>query len=132
MPPPRRESAVPAPTSRGKQVLQLGELDLPLPFSRACSPRENVEDQLRAIDDFSIDPLFNLTKLRRSQLVVENDDVGGEPGAFGCQVFEFSAADERRGIGGGPLLNHLQNDVGACRIGEAGKLLERLLGIVPF
>ena len=72
MPPPSRDSAAAGADQPRQQILQLRQLDLPLPFPRARAPREDVENQLRAIDDFATDPLFNLTKLRRRQLVVEN------------------------------------------------------------
>src|SRR5262249_47824754 len=52
-----------------QQVLQLGELDLQLSFSRPRAPREDVEDQLRAIDDLAADGLLDLPQLRRRQLV---------------------------------------------------------------
>ena len=58
-----------------QQVLQLRQLDLPLPFARACAPREDVEDELRAIDHLAVDALFDLAQLRGRQLVVEDHDV---------------------------------------------------------
>ena len=36
------------------------------------------------------------------------------------------------GSGVGPLLNHLEDDVGAGGVREAGELFERLFGIVPL
>jgi hypothetical protein len=70
MPPPRRESAGPAPPAR-QQVLQLRELHLQLAFPRARAAREDVEDQLRAIDDLAFGLLLDLPQLRRGQLVVD-------------------------------------------------------------
>ena len=75
MPPPSRDSAAPAPTSRGSRYLQLRELDLQLAFPRARAPREDVENELGAIDDLPADLLFDVPQLRRRQLVVEDDDV---------------------------------------------------------
>ncbi len=78
---PRADAAA-EPRQRGaradqprQQVLQLRELDLQLAFARPRAPREDVEDQLRAVDDLAADRLFDLPQLRRRQLVVEDDDV---------------------------------------------------------
>ena len=74
MPPPSRDSAVPDPASRGSRYSQLRELDLPLAFPRARTAREDVENQLRAIEHLPLHPRFDLAQLRRRQLVVEDDD----------------------------------------------------------
>src|SRR5205807_6578213 len=56
-----------------QQVFQLGELDLQLAFARAGATGEDVEDQLRAIDDLAAHLFLDVAKLRRRQLVVEDD-----------------------------------------------------------
>ena len=43
--------------------------------------REDVEDELRAVDDLALDRRFDVPQLRRRQLVVEDDDVGVRLGA---------------------------------------------------
>ena len=58
--------------------------------------------------------------------------IGGDPRAFRRELVELAAADERRGIGRRPLLNHRQDDGGAGGFGEAGELFERMLGIQLF
>ncbi len=55
MPPPRRDSAAPEPTSRGSRYLQLRQLHLQLAFARPRAPREDVEDELRAVEDLPPD-----------------------------------------------------------------------------
>ena len=75
MPPPSRDSAAPAPTSRGSRIFQLRQLDLQLAFARPRAPREDVENELRAIDDLAADRFLDLPQLRRRQLVVEDHDV---------------------------------------------------------
>ena len=44
----------------GQEVFELRELDLHLSFPRPRAPGEDVEDELRAIDDFTTDLLFDL------------------------------------------------------------------------
>ena len=63
------------------EVLELRELDLELAFPRARAAREDVEDQLRAIDDLAVERLLEVAQLRRRQLVVEDDDVDARFGA---------------------------------------------------
>ena len=47
-----------------EQILQLRELHLPLAFARPRATGEDVEYELRAIDDFPFELRFELTKLR--------------------------------------------------------------------
>ena len=101
MPPPSRDKAVPRAGEPRQQILELRELDLPLPFPRSRAAGEDVEDQLRAVDHLPIEALFDVAQLRRRQLVVEDDDIGSHPRAFRRELVELAAADERRGIGRG-------------------------------
>ena len=59
----------------GEQILELRKLDLPLALARAGPPREDVENQLRAVDDLAVEPLLQLSQLGRCQLVVEDHEV---------------------------------------------------------
>ena len=78
MPPPSRDSAVARADEPRQQVLQLRELDLQLAFARPGAAREDVEDQLRAVDDLAAERLLEVAQLRRAQLVVEDDDVDAQ------------------------------------------------------
>ena len=60
MPPPSRDSAVAGADQARQQVLQLRELDLQLAFARPRAPREDVEDELRAIDDLALEALLEV------------------------------------------------------------------------
>ena len=75
MPPPSRDSAVARADEPRQQVLQLRQLHLQLAFARSRAPGEDVENQLRPIDDLAADRFLDLPQLRRRQLVVEDDDV---------------------------------------------------------
>src|SRR5204863_2747637 len=57
------------------QVLELRQLDLQLAFTGPRAPGEDVEDELRPIDDLAIERPFEVAQLRRRQLVVEDDRV---------------------------------------------------------
>ena len=131
MPPPSRDSAVAGPDEPRQQVLELRELHLQLAFARPRPPREDVENELRAIDDLPADLLFDLPKLRRRQLVVEHDDVDVGLGGGGGQRGDLAGAEKRRGIRLRALLQHAQHHLGARGLGQAGQLVERSLGIEP-
>ena len=114
-----------------QQVFQLRELDLQLALARPRAAREDVEDQLRAIDDLAADLLLDLPQLRRRQLVVEDDDVDVGFGARRGERLDLAGAEKGRRIGLRPLLQHAQHDLGAGRLGQAGQLVERSLGLEP-
>ena len=121
-PGPARADAAAEPRQRGaragqtrQQVFQLRQLDLQLPFARPRPPREDVEDQLRAVDDLATDLFFDLPQLRRRQLVVEDDEVGVRSRRRRRERLDLAGAEERRRIGLRPLLQHAQHDLGARR-----------------
>ena len=49
-----------------QEILQLCEFDLQLAFARARAAREDVENQLGAVDDLPVDRLFDVAELRRA------------------------------------------------------------------
>ena len=130
MPPPSRDSACAEPDQPRQQVLQLRELDLQLAFARPRAPREDVEDELRAVDDLAVERLLEVAQLRRRQLVVEDDDV--DAALRRTRARATSTLPLPRNVAGSglaPFLQHAQHDVGAGRGGETGELVERMFGI---
>ena len=71
----RRSAAKGGPHSRQarEQILQLRQLDLQSAFAAAGALRENIENQLRAIEHFARKQIFQIASLRRRKFVVEND-----------------------------------------------------------
>ena len=61
-----------------QRVLELRELHLHLGRGSARVRREDVEDDLAAVDYFGVDYLFQVPELRGAQVMVEDDDVGVE------------------------------------------------------
>ena len=130
MPPPSRDSAVADPTSRGSRYLQLRELDLQLAFARPRAAREDVEDQLRAVEHLALERRLEVAQLRRRQLVVEDDDVDARPRRTRRRATSTLPLPRNvAGSGLAPLLQHAQHDVGAGSGGETGELVERMFGI---
>ena len=111
-----------------QQVFQLRQLHLQLAFARPGAARENVENELRAVDDLAADLLFDLPQLRRRELVVEDHDVDAGLGARRGQRRHLARTEKRRRIGLGPLLQHAQHDLGAGGFGQPRELLERAFG----
>ncbi len=89
--------------------------------------RENIENELRAIDHAAFGDLFDVALLRGREVAVENDECSFVRGGFGANFVELAAADECRGIGG---VAHLMNRAGYVGSGAAGQFdefVERLL-----
>ena len=103
-------------------VLELGELDLELALAGAGVAGEDVEDELRAIDDVAGQAGFDVAKLRRGKVVIEQDErrVGAGDGAD--DFFDFAFADEARGVGFLPALDERGDDGGTGRAGELFEL----------
>ena len=131
MPPPRRDSAVPGSGQTRQQVLELGELDLPLAFPRARPAGEDVEDQLRAIDHLPLESILELAELPRRQLVIDDHHVHITLGAGRGEARHFAGADERPRVGLGALLQHAQHDRRTGGFGETRQFLHRLLRVDP-
>ena len=71
IPPPSRDSALLDPTRRGSRYFSCASSTCHLPFPGPGARREDVEDQLRAIDDLAAQPLLELAKLAGCQFVVD-------------------------------------------------------------
>ncbi len=104
---------------------------MPLALARARTPREDVENELRAVDDLPTDAGLDLAQLGGRQLVVEDDGVDVRLFAGGREEVEFAATEERRGIGTWTLLRHAEHDLPASGMSQAGELIKGLLGRMP-
>src|SRR5688572_16315602 len=79
-------------------VFQLRELDLQLAVVALRSLREDVQDQLRAIDDLQIARLRNRRGLRRRQIAIEDQHIRIELHRAHDDVFELAFAENELGI----------------------------------
>ena len=77
--PPRPDPAaqalevLPHPSHAREVVLELRQLDLELPFSGSSMLGEDVEDQLRAVDDARLEGVLERALLRRAQLFIDEE-----------------------------------------------------------
>ncbi len=75
------------------------------------------------------EPLLQLAQLRRRELVVEDDDVDVGFVGGAREQLDFAAAEKRRRVGLGSLLQHAEHDARAGGVGESGQLFERMFGV---
>jgi hypothetical protein len=100
-----------------QHVFQLGEFDLKAPFGRAGAVGEDVEDQLRAVDDLDADRFFEVALLRGRQFVIHDEHVGGERFRQFFQLLHLAVSEQRRGVRHGTHLKYFGGDfrAGASR-----------------
>ena len=121
----------PAPTSRGSRYFSCASSTCSLP-SRVRARRAKMS-RISCVRSTTlrVEPLLQLAQLRRRELVVENDDVDVGFGGGAGEQFDLAAAEKRRGVGLGTLLQHAQHDLRAGGIGQTGQLFEGMLGVDP-
>ena len=112
-------------------VLELRQLDLELALGGDGVLGEDVEDQLRAVDDARLQGVLEPPLLRRRELVVDDEHLGAGGREGGLQLLELPLADVRAWVRLRPVLNELADGVDARRprqlveLGELRGLLGR-------
>ena len=111
--------------------MQLRQLDLQTPFAAARALRENIENQLRAIEHFARKQILEIPPLRRRKFVIEYDR--SDPLLLDrfLDQLRFAFADVIRR---GRLLQFLRDRVDDFRAGGAGQFAQFFHGIaqIPF
>ena len=129
MPPPSLDNAAPAPTSLGSRYLSWGQLDLPFTLARSGAARKDIQDQLCTVDNRAFQLFFELPKLCRQQLVVNNHHVDVGLGARRGERQHLAAADECRGVWSGPFLQHPQDHERIGRVREPREFVKGTIGL---
>ena len=129
MPPPSRESAVADPTSRGIRYLSCASSTCSLP-SRVLARRAKMS-RISCVRSTTLrsSACSRLRSCAGRELVVENDEVDRRFVACRGEHRDLAAAEKRRRIRFGALLQHAQTDIGAGGGGQPGQLVERMFGI---
>ena len=110
-------------------VLELRELDLELALGADGVLGEDVEDQLRPVDDARRERVLERPLLGRRELVVDEQHVGPRVPVRRLQLLELPLADvEARGPGR-PVLDERRHRLDACGACELPQLGELLLGV---
>ena len=91
-------------------------------------PREDIQNQLRAIDDTRVDDALNVALLRRREVVIEQNHIRGNRGGCARNLFQLALADQRRRIRPVLALSEFAGDLGACARRQRPQFVERFLG----
>jgi hypothetical protein len=122
---PRHRRAMPCQPRQ--QVIQLCQFHLQLAFARPRPARENIQDQLRPVQDFTIQLFFQIALLCGRQFTVENNRGRFVVEDLRLQFLHFSGTDERSRIDLRTGLNLPLDHARACRHGQRGELFHRIL-----
>ena len=110
-------------------VLQLRELDLQFSLGADGVLGEDVEDQLRAIDDARLERVFERPLLSGVELVVDEEDLRAGFAVGALELLELALAEIGPPLGALPMLYDLTNGLderGAC---EFSQLAQLVLGV---
>ena len=110
-------------------VLQLRELDLELPFGGHGVLREDVEDQLRAIDDPRLEGVLELALLHGRKLVVDEQRLGARAAEGFLELDELALADVGARVRLGSALDELGDGLHSRRPRKLLQLCELANGI---
>ena len=110
-----------------QQILVLRQLDLDAALVRARVRGEDIQDQAGAIEHLHLQRFFEVARLRRRQLIVEDHQVIFQLIAQCGDLFRFAGADEMLGEGPFEPLVHAADHIKVGSIGQQRQLLERIL-----
>ena len=119
-----------APSGQARQhVVELRQLDLQAAFPRAGAAGEDIEDELRAVDDLDFERFFEIALLGGRQVVVEDDHGRADGGDRGGELAHLARSDERGGFDTVAALDlALDHDRAGAR-SQLRQLFERFFGI---
>lgn len=89
---------------------------------------ENVENQLRAVDDLDVNSGFEVTLLGRREFVVDDQDVGIVSFRQFLQLLDFAVSKQGGGIDDGTNLKDPGYNRCARACSQFGKLVKRFGG----
>jgi len=108
--------------------LKLRQFDLHLGFAGASASSEDVEDELRSVQDANTDTILDGLTLRRGELVVEDHEIGLRGDRAVPKLIDFAFPDvEARMRGFDPLTDDVDH-LTTGRVGQPGQLFEMLSG----
>ena len=110
-------------------VFELRQLDLELPLGADGVLREDVEDQLRAVDDARLELVLEQPLLGRRELVVDDEHLGAGVAVRLLQLVELPLADVAARVGRRPMLDETGDRLDACRARELVELRELVVRV---
>jgi hypothetical protein len=97
-----------------QQIFQLRQLYLQLTFTCPCVACEYVENKLRPVQNTAVYLAFQITLLRWTELVVEDDQVGVSVLRRRCHFFKLATTDQSCRIRPIAMLYELSRDLCPC------------------
>ena len=113
----------PAAHQPGREVLELGQLDLELALEGARALGEDVEDQAGTVDHPALQQAFQVAFLGRAERMVEDDQLGLGRRDQRLEFLSLARADEEARVGRGARTADAPHHLGAGGLGEQHELL---------
>src|SRR5690242_14884674 len=95
-------------------MLKLSQFNLEFALPRSRPLSEDIEDQRRAIEHFTVKDSLEISALRRGQFVVENNGINLSLLATSSEFVSFACADESPRAWSRHLLKALADDLTPC------------------
>jgi succinyl-diaminopimelate desuccinylase len=117
---------VPHPAHPREVVFELCQLDLELPLGASRMLREDVEDQLGAVDDPGLQRVFERSLLWGAELTVDEEHLGGRTRKGLLELRQLSLAHERSYVRPCSMLDELsarRDTSGACQLFQLPELV---------
>lgn len=114
----------PAADKAGRQMLQLGKLNLNLAFMALGALGENIEDQAGAIKHPRFQHPFEIALLRRRQGVIEDDDVELQIGDGIRNLLRLAGTDKQRGVRTGAFACYGSDRLCASGLGQQEQFIQ--------
>jgi hypothetical protein len=78
---------------------------------------KNVENELGAVNHPRVDNFFDIPLLRGGEVVIEQQEIGGDRSCRARNLFEFAFANQGGWIGPVAALQELARNLGTCARG---------------
>ena len=114
----------PHPLQPRHRVLELGELDLEMSLVGLGVSGEDVENHLGPIDDLDLEDPLQVSRLGRSQVVIEDDDVGFVSLDQFLELFDLARTDVGGDVDLLAFLQHGGHHMKAGRLGQPANLVQ--------
>ena len=112
-----------------QHVVELRQFHLKPPFPCTGARSEDIQDELRPVDDLGGQRLFEIALLGGTEVLIEDDDVGVAAFYGGSEFVHLAAADQCGGFRSGARLHDALDDERAGTTGQFGQFLQGLLGL---
>ena len=126
---PEALEVLPHPAHARQVVLELGQLDLQLSFRADRMLREDVEDQLSAIDDARLQRVLERALLCRLELAVHEQHLCAGATVVAFELLELALPDVRTALGSRTVLDELADRLDEGGVRELSQLRQLVLGI---